>query len=215
MKKKLSVAIGVLLGTFQFNDVAFTYRMSAGFPGRVNRTHPWEIDAILTDSANNTPMTAYGQGAILDGPNNAVRPAASSDQSATPITIYGITVSPFPSQQAATVSGSIGQYGGTQGPTGATAIIAPPTVGPIDVIRMGYIMCQLATAGQSPNKGGQVYIWCTATTGTPGTTGYHVQGGFETVASAGNTVPVKNAQFNGPADTSGNVEIYVIPSTLL
>jgi len=50
-------------------------------------------------------------------------------------------------------------------------------------------------------KGGTVYVWCAAASGL------HVPGGIEDVASAGNTVPVANAEFNGTPDADGNVEI--------
>ena len=45
-------------------DIAITYRMGAGFPGDVTRTHPVDIFPRLADTTN--PPTLAGQGVIYD-----------------------------------------------------------------------------------------------------------------------------------------------------
>jgi hypothetical protein len=169
-------------------DVAFTFRMGAGFPGDVNRTHPASIEPCLIDAS--APPTAFGQAVLVDATTQGVRPYASGDQSDTVASGYGITVRPYPFQQS-----SASNYGAT-----AIGAGAPPVSGVIDVLRAGYIMANLA-AGGSPNKGDPVYIWSKANSGA------HVLGGFETSYSSTNTTKLLNATFNGTPDASGNVEI--------
>jgi len=169
--------------------VAYTYRMPAGFAGDVNRTHPAAVEPALTCVA--TPPTKYGQIVVVDTATNSVRPLAAGDQSdATLLTPWGVTVRPFPTQQTA---------GGMTSTIGAAT---PPVTGGIDVLRSGYIMGQLNANVAAATKGGTVYVWCAATSGD------HVQGGYETAFSAGNTVTLDaRYKYNGPADSTGIVEI--------
>lgn len=177
-------------------DIAFTYRMGAGFPGDVNRTHPATIEPVLIDSA--APPLFYGQPVIVDPTTQGVRPYTSTDTT-TPTGVagtasfaYGITVRPFPIQQS-----SASNYG-----SAALGAATPPASGQIDVMRGGYIMANLPNGG-TPVKGGPVYIRIAASSGN------HVQGTFEAVADTlgTNTVVMANATFNGSPDASGNVEI--------
>lgn len=168
-------------------DVSFPFRMGAGFPGDVNRTHPVSIEPALT---GNTPPTAYGQPVLIDSTNQGVRPFAAGDQSNTVAAGYGITVRPYPTQQA-----SASNYG-----SASIGAAVPPTTGAIDVMRSGYIMVNLP-AGGSPVKGGPVYVWAAASTGN------HVLGGVEAAYTAGSTTQLLNATFQGTPDANGNVEI--------
>ena len=169
---------------------AFLYRMGAGFPGDVNRTHPASIEACLIDAS--APPTAYGQAVLVDATTQGVRPLAAGDQSNTvPVVAWGVTVRAFPTQQAQTNQ----NFGAA--PFGS---VAPPVSGVIDVATSAYIMAAVP-AGQASVKGGQAYVWAAASTGS------HVLGGWETSYSAGNTSLVANAFFNGSPDASGNVEI--------
>lgn len=169
----------------KFRDVAYQFRMGAGIPGDVNRTHPVNITAELIDSS--APPTAYGEAVILAGASG-VRPFAAADTGVT--AAYGVTVRPYPTQQS-----SASNYGAT-----SIGAATPPTSGVIDVVRSGFIMGQVP-AGTVVVKGGAVYVWCAASTGN------HVQGLFEGAASAGNTAALANCTFNGPADANGYVEI--------
>jgi len=169
-------------------DVAFAFRMGAGFPGDVNRTHPTSIEPALIDV--NAPPTAYGQPVLVDATTQGVRPFAAGDQSNTVPAGYGLTVRPYPTQQS-----SASNFGAA-----AIGAATPPTNGAIDVMRAGYIMAYLP-AGGTPVKGGLVYVWSAASSGA------HVQGGIEAAYSAGNTTQLLNATFNGSPDSSGNVEI--------
>lgn len=169
-------------------DVAFAYRMGAGFAGDVNRTHPATIEPTLIDAS--APPTLYGQPVLVDPTTQGVRPYASGDQSDTVASGYGFTVRPYPAQQS-----SASNYGAA-----TLGAATPPASGAIDVLRAGYIMVNLP-AGGSPVKGGAVYVWSKASTGA------HVLGAVEAAFSSTNTTQVLNATFNGSPDASGNVEV--------
>ena len=173
------------------SGTAFSFRMGAGFPGDVGR-HFASIEPALIDASS--PPTAYGQAVVIDQASNGVRPFAAGDTAIT--APWGVTVRPYPIQQPQTNQdyGAIG-FGSA----------APPTSGAIDILRMGYIMTVLPAGSAAVKKGGAVFVWCAATSGA------HIQGGFESAASGGNTAALDTElyQFKGPADSNGNVEISV------
>lgn len=141
---------------------AISFRMGAGFPGAVNRSHPASIEPVLIDAS--APPTLYGQAVLIDATTQGVRPFAVGDQALTDA--YGVTVRPFP-LQANTATPTL--YSGT-----------PPVTGLMDVLKFGYIMIGFNKSGSAPVKNGQAYIWTAATSGT------HIQGGWETGAPSGN-----------------------------
>lgn len=167
-------------------DVAFPYRMGAGFPGDVNRTHPASIEPGLMDTVD--LVLAFGNPVLVKTSNNSYKGFVAAD-SATPVFCAGFAVRSFPTQQ-------------TTG--GATAVIGggSPPAGVIDILTAGYIMAKLP-AGVSVTKGGSVFVWFAATSGN------NIQGGLVGAASAGNAALITNAKFNGPADANGNVEVRV------
>ncbi len=169
-------------------DAAFQFRMGAGFAGDVNRSHPASIEPTLIDAS--APPTLYGQPVLVDATTQGVRPFASGDQSNTVAAGYGITVRPYPTQQS-----SASNFGAA-----ALGAATPPVTGIIDVLRAGYIMVNLP-AGGTPVKGGAVYVWAAASSGS------HVLGAVEAAYTAGSTTQLLNATFNGSPDASGNVEI--------
>ena len=168
-------------------DVAFGYRMPAGFAGDVNRTHPASIEPCLLDGT--APPTFYGQAVVVDPGSQGVRRIGAVDDTAL-TDIYGVTVRPYPIQQ---------QTGGMSAPFGAGAI---PTAQPVDVLKSGYIMVPVLG---TPVKGGVVYVWAKPASGN------HVPGGFEAAASAGNTIalPVNSYTFNGGPDAGGICEVII------
>ena len=176
---------------YKFRDVAFQFRMSAGFPGDVTRTHPTAIEpAMVGTTSGSVAPTQYGIPVLIDA-SGGVRQFVAGD---TAVTIpYGFMVRPYPIQAQSTTN-----YGSAN--IGAAT---PPTSGAIDVQRSGTILGQLNSGAGTPKKGAAIYIWCAATT-----TG-HVQGGLETAASSGNTAALDATRwtFNGPPDASGVVEI--------
>ena len=169
-------------------DVAFLYRMSAGFPGDVNRMHPASILPGLVNATN--PPAVYGGPVIVNAADSTIRGIIAADGSVTPGPVFGFLVRPFPIQQ---------QSGGMNASIGAAT---PPTSGVIDVIREGYVMGKLP-AGSVVTKGGLVYVWAAAPSGN------HVTGQLEPSANGTNTLTINNAYFVGPADASGNVEVEI------
>ena len=168
-------------------DVAFNYRMPAGFAGDVNRTHPASIEPCLLDPTN--PPTFYGQAVLVNGSSQGVVKVGVTDDHAL-TDIYGVTVRPYPIQQ---------QSGGMSSPFGAGAI---PAAQPVDVLKSGYIMVPVVGV---PVKGGQVHVWAVPSTGS------HVAGGFEASSSAGNTIdlPISTYTFNGGPDANGICEVII------
>lgn len=169
------------------HDVAFTYRMGAGFPGDVNRTHPASILPGLFNVTN--PVRLYGDPVLIA--SNGYRGFIAGDTT-TPAAIAGIAVRPYPTQQ--TTGGMSASLGAAVPPAGAVG----------DVLREGYIIVRSNDfAANPPTKGGAVYVWFAASSGV------HVQGGFETVATGGSTALISNAKYNGPPDANGITEIEV------
>lgn len=177
----------------KFRDVAFQFRMGAGFAGDVNRTHPASIEPCLQNIL--TPATAYGQAVLADvaGGTNTVRAFGAGDAAAT--LAYGVTVRPFPSQAAA---------GSTNAQMGLGAAAMPAT-GPIDVLRSGYILAQLNPGQASPTKGQAVMVQTAATQIVGGNT--LTQGMFMTAATVAVATLDGRYTYNGPADANGIVEI--------
>ncbi|WP_144156548.1 hypothetical protein [Paraburkholderia sp. BCC1885] len=178
---------GIYMGHARTCDISFGYRMGAGFPGDVNRTHPVNIEPCLVDPS--APPTLYGQAVVIDATSQGVRPLVAGDSSLT--AIYGITVRPFPIQGQSSTN-----YGASN--IGAAT---PPTSQPMDVVRSGYIMSTLS-GSTAAVKGGTVYVWVAASSGS------HIQGNFEAAATGGSTIALDaKTSFNGPADASGVVEV--------
>lgn len=177
---------GKFVGRVRTRDVAFKYRMGAGYPGDINRTHPASIEPCLISSV--APPTKYGQPVIVDTSLNAVRPMVAGDVALT--RIYGITVRPYPEQQT------------SGGMTATLGDATPPVTGVIDVARAAYIMTRLGGTAAA-TKDGLVYVWTAVSSGS------HVQGSFEAEATGGSTAAIANARFNGPADSGGVCEVIV------
>ena len=172
-------------------DVAFSFRMGAGFPGDVNRMHPASIVPGLINTTN--PPKLYGNPVFVNTADSTLRNVIAGDGSVTPGKIYGVIVRPFPTQQM------------TGGMSAAIGAAAAPVSGVADFLRSGFVMCKLP-AGATVTKGGTVYIWAAADSGA------RVQGQLEAAASSTSTYTVTNAAFTGPADANGNVEIEVWPA---
>lgn len=165
--------------------VAYTFRMPSGIPGAISRTWPLVVEGDIVDSAN--PVLGYGQATVLDAATGKLRAVTSTDTA-----INGFVVRPYP------ISGQ-----GSGGPFNLNYAFdqsVPPTSGVIDRLRQGYMTVKLGGTA-SAVKGGAVYVWVAASTGT------HVQGQVEAAATSGSTIAVPNAEFTGAADSNGNVEI--------
>lgn len=171
-------------------DISFGYRMGAGFPGDVNRTHPASILPGLMDTTN--PVAQYGFPVLINTSANSYRGIIAGDSAITKID--GILVRPYPTQQST-------------GGMAATIGAAVPPVGPAvcDVLNEGFIIAKCNNfATVQPTKKGAVYVWFAATSGV------HIQGGFESANTAGSTALLTNAFWNGPGDSAGVAEIQVM-----
>ena len=179
---------GQFVGRARTADVAFPYRMGAGVPGTVNRTHPATIEPALNDPTN--PTTAFGMACLANPAANSVRSVLVSDGAIT--SIYGITVRPYPFQAA---------VGGNYGAQGFGGELAPP--GAVDVLRAGYILVQLRNfAVANAGKGGAVFVWVAPSAG------FHILGGFEAASAGASTIQLDaKSSFNGPSDASGVCEL--------
>lgn len=197
LKKLISLAVAAALaapqpvrrGRSRTCDVAFPFRMGAGFPGDVNRVHPASIEPVLIDVDD--PVTEYGQPGLIDTVTHGFRGFRAGDTAVTDI--WGCAVRPYPTQQ---------QTGGMTSDFGAAT---PPTSGQMDALRSGYIKVKLNAGTGAAKKGSAVFVWCAASAGD------HVQGGIEDAANGGNTasLSVSKYQFNNSPDADGNVEICV------
>lgn len=155
------------------------YRMPFGVPGDVTRRDQAAIESHIFGA---TPFTAYGLPVKLS--SGKVIPMGAGDATQVP---FGFLVRPFPTQGA-----------NASDPLGTSV---PPTSGEADVLRRGYIMvkCNVGT----PALNGTVYMRITANGGNT------IIGGIEATADGANTITLTNVVFNGPADSSGNVELAV------
>jgi hypothetical protein len=182
------------------HDVAFQYRMGAGFPGSVNRTHPVAVFPVMLSQTAGEVPTEYGVAMLYKAASNTARGLTAADQSdSTPLAIAGALVRPFP-VQGGTAAGPFGQQQ-------LSDAQAPVATVPNDLMTSGRMIVQVR--GANPGAltiDSDVYVWCAATGGG------HVLGGWETAASAGNTVKIANAKFRGPADANGLAEIEIFPA---
>lgn len=156
--------------------VAYVYRMPSGIPGDVSRKENSVVETQILNAS--LPFSAYG----LVGKMAAGKfvPFAGGEAATD---AYGVLVRPFPTNS------------GTDG----LGVATPPTSGPGDVLRRGYITIKL-NGGATVVNGGQVYVRvAAAASGKP-------LGGFEGAADSTNTVAI-NAIFMSAADADGNVEI--------
>jgi len=188
----LAAALGLSVRSARTCDVAFPYRMGSGFQGDLARSiYSSEVEPCLINTTN--PPAFYGCAVVVDTATNSVRNMLAGDTALT--TIYGITMRPFPTQQASSSN--------NWGAIALGASVAPPTVGVLDVIREGYVMVKCNNSG-APTKKGAVYVWVAASSGN------HVQGGFEASATGGSTIAITNAWWNGPADANGIAELMIV-----
>lgn len=167
--------------------VAFLTRMPAGIPGEVTRGNGLAViePQILTPNGTTGAPTAYGVPMIIDataGNVGNMRTMTAGD--AAP---YGVLVRPFP-----TASSQDGLGKST-----------PPLSGPCDILRDGYVSV-LLSGSTAAAKGGPVYIWTAAPSGS------HITGGWEASNPGGNGIAVTNAVFTGPADANSITEIRVL-----
>lgn len=169
-------------------DVAFQFRMGAGFPGDINRTHPFSVLPGLMNETN--PVRQYGDPVLIDSATNSYRGFIAGDSAVTKLD--GILVRSFPTQQMS---------GGMAADLGSAT---PPTEGVVDILEDGFIMVRCHNhVANPPSKGSPVFVRVAATAGLL------VQGGLHAADDGANAIQVTNAMWNGPADANGVAEIRV------
>lgn len=197
MKKSLiSLAVASMLASMtpalvraRTRDVAFEFRMGAGFPGDVNRVHPFQVVPAVMNDTN--PVRLYGDPVLYNSADNTFRGFIAGDTAVTKIA--GVAVRPYPVQQ---------QSGGMAAAFGTAAA---PTSGVFDVLEDGYIMVKCNDfAASPPSRGALVTVRVTANSGNK------VQGGFHAAADGVNTVTITNARWNSSADANGVAEMRVL-----
>jgi hypothetical protein len=166
--------------------------MPVGIAGEVTREQSASIEAIqiMPDPVSGHPAS-YGVPLAIDTTTGHARTLVAADTAAN---VYGILVRPFPS------GSSLDGLG----------VSTPPKEGLVDALRKGYC-CVVLSGDAAAAKGQPVYIWTAAASGS------HIVGGFEATSpgdsGAPNHIPngfqLLGANFQGPADTDGNVEISV------
>jgi hypothetical protein len=168
--------------------VAIKYRMAGGHAGEVNRTHPASIEAVAQNAS--TPVLGYGFGCLVDAATGTIRQLAAGDTAG--VSIWGITVRPYPQQQYTDTVGWGSAAFGNFTPPGAGNVI--------DVLRDGYIMVPCFGAAQ---KSGAAFVRCqNAVAGQP-------IGGFEAVDDGANTMNITNVVFNSGPDAGGIAEVII------
>lgn len=197
MKKSLiALAVAALMASYspiraRTRDVSFSFRMGAGFPGDINRVHPFSVLPGLMNETD--PIRLYGDPAIaVPGADGiSFRGFKAGD---TRTTIDGILVRSYPVQQTAT--------NGISSPIGtATA----PTEGVIDVLEEGYMMVKCNDfAAAPPSRGALVTVRIAASSGNK------IQGGFHAATDGANTLTITNARWNGKADANGVAELRIM-----
>jgi hypothetical protein len=169
--------------------VAYTFRMNAGIPGEVSRFQAYGCTISPEKQHATTPMTAYGQVAIMAAANAGVRPATTGDTVAD--MEWGFLVRPYPGPDI-----------GVSFPSGVVDFGAgtPMAKGIVDILRRGYMTVKLG-GSTAAAKGGKAYVWTAASAGA------HVLGLVESVDPTTSGFALNKAIFMGPADASGNTEI--------
>ena len=169
------------------NDVAFGFRMGAGFPGDINRGVPFSAEPALMNFTS--PVRLYGDPVLIDSATNSVRGFLVGDTAIT--AIDGVLVRPYPIQQTT---------GGMSAAIGAA--VPPQERAAVDILTDGYIMVKCNNFGVNPpTKGGLVFVRTAATSGNL------VQGGFHAADDGANAIEITNAEWNGPADAQGIAEL--------
>lgn len=155
--------------------VAFLYRMPAGIAGDINRVaQGTTVETQIADPAATFPE--YGIAVVIDATTHQARPATTGDAAAA---IYGALARPYP----------------TNSGTSGLGTSVPPTSGPVDVMKRGYMTVQIQD-GSTPAKNGAVTV----------VLGGGFDGQFSATAADGTHIAAP-AYFMGPADANGNVEI--------
>lgn len=194
---RLALAAGN--GRRYVRDVAFPFRMGAGFAGDINRTHPFSTEPNFNDATH--PVAAFGYPCLVNSAGNGVRGIIASDTT-LPVGIWGIVTRPWPFQQALTAGTPYGGIGFDTSPG------VPASGQAVDVLKSGYVMVKVYGVTTALVKGTPAYVRVVIGGSSPAGV---VVGGIESVndTSGGGalTVLIPNAYFNGAPDSNGIAEL--------
>ncbi|GAB7197651.1 structural cement protein Gp24 [Dickeya oryzae] len=157
---------------------SFLYRMPAGIAGSISRPQDLTVETQLLDSTN--LFSAYGLGGKIS--SGKFVPIAASDTAAV---LAGIFVRPYPT---ASQPDKVQQVGSGKNFTG-------------DSLVRGYVTVNIGSDASGVALRGPVYMRVASPSASS------PLGAFLATADGSNTVQITNAYFNGPGDTSGNIEL--------
>jgi len=159
---------------------AIQYHMPVGIPGDITRMEFSKVEPQMVDGSSSGTYAPGAYGIPVKLTNGLVRKLATGDSA-----LYGFLVRPYP------YNGSVGAAAGLGGGV-------PPTTGPCDVLRSGYIAVKLAFG--SPTRGSTAYVVTTANSST-GISGYGSAAVGDIVDST--TAATLNAASSGSAIACG------------
>lgn len=173
--------------------VAYLYNMPKGIPGSVNR-----IESATIQTANiypTLPPTRFGDPVKMRS-DGTVTPIASGD---TASLVWGFAVRSYPNQTGVAWP-NVGFSTTTPG--------VPPTNGPLDVLRRGFINVKVNGAAQA-TPSSAVYVRV-----ANGTADQPI-GGIEAAAGGGDCVLIPGCRFTDVQDSSGiaEIEVFIGPIT--
>ena len=94
VRKRNKLSYGAYGTACKVRDVAFAFRMGAGFAGAVNTSHPANIRGFLKDATN--PPTFFGQPVMINASANSVRAVLDTDRTGGATDVFGVVVRPYP-----------------------------------------------------------------------------------------------------------------------
>lgn len=173
--------------------VAFVFRMPYGFPGSVNRIESATIQAAPVNVA--LPPLFFGNPVKLLAADGTVTPIANGDTAAL---VWGFAARTYPNN-----TNSWPNAGFNTSTPGA-----PPTSGPIDILRRGFIMVKINNVTVAQPGGGVFVRVADPAPLTP-------IGGLEAAADGGDCVVIPGARFTGAQDSNGiaEIEVFIGPIT--
>lgn len=184
---------------------AILYHMPSGFVGDITRMEFSKVEGQMLDTASSSTYVPAAYGLPVKLTSGLVRALTTGDAGTA---VYGWLVRPYPTSGAGLSTS--GQSSTGQGLNSGL----PPTSGPVDVMKSGYMSVKLANG--TAVRGAAV--WTVLATGSvAGVSGYTSQTAGDLIdaatattlnnTAAGTAVACQNTVFMGPVDTLAGATI--------